>query len=68
MTADPEWFAEREEAPVNPGERFFALAKQATVNGYYTSEIGLMKDLRYRCAGYVAAPDGSCPARLIHDS
>ena len=29
-------------------ERFFVLAKQATIAGYYTSEIGIHKDLRYK--------------------
>jgi hypothetical protein len=33
MTPDPERLAEGEEAPLTPGERFFALAKQATLNG-----------------------------------
>lgn len=58
-----ESFVEREVAPVTPGERFFALAKEATVNGYYTSEIGLIKDLRYQGGTYVSEPDISCPAR-----
>ena len=55
-------FAEREEAPVTAEERFFALAKEATVNGYYTSEIGLMKDLKFKGGTYVAGPETSCPA------
>lgn len=29
-------------------EKFFAVTKQATVNGYYTSEIGIHKELRYK--------------------
>ena len=29
-------------------ERFFVLLKQMTVDGYYTSEIGLHRDLEYR--------------------
>ena len=37
----------------NPAERtsletFFANTKQATIHGYYTSEIGIHKDLRYK--------------------
>jgi gluconate 2-dehydrogenase subunit 3-like protein len=54
--------ARREVAPETPAERFFALAKEETVNGYYTSEIGLVKDLRYQGGTYVGKPDWSCPA------
>ncbi len=57
-----EQLAEREDAPLTPSERFFLLAKEATVNGFYTSEIGLMKDLRYQGGSYVAEPVVSCPA------
>jgi hypothetical protein len=49
-------------APTTPGERFFALAKEATVNGYYSSEIGLRKDLRYAGGTFVQAPESHCPA------
>jgi hypothetical protein len=52
--------AKHEFAPTTPGERFFALAKEATVNGYYTSEIGLRKDLRYAGGTFVEAPDSEC--------
>ena len=31
-----------------PLEAFFANTKQATIHGYYTSEIGIHKDLRYK--------------------
>ena len=31
-----------------PLERFFVGAKQATIHGYYTSEIGIHKELRYK--------------------
>lgn len=58
-----EHFAEREDAPMTPGERFFVLAKEATVNGYYTSEIGLVKDLQYGGGAYVSEADTACPAR-----
>jgi Gluconate 2-dehydrogenase subunit 3 len=34
--------------PETPIEAFFVIAKQATINGYYTSEIGIHKDLRYK--------------------
>ena len=33
---------------VTPLETFFVLAKQATIHGYYTSEIGIHKELRYK--------------------
>ena len=56
-------FAEHEFAPTTPAERFFALAKEATVNGYYTSEIGLVKDLRYAGGTFVDGPETHCPAR-----
>ena len=31
-----------------PVEKFFVTAKQATIHGYYTSEIGIHKELRYK--------------------
>jgi hypothetical protein len=31
-----------------PVEKFFITAKQATIHGYYTSEIGIHKELRYK--------------------
>ena len=31
-----------------PLERFFVAAKHATIHGYYTSEIGIHKELRYK--------------------
>jgi len=33
---------------VTPLETFFAMTKQATIHGYYTSEIGIHKELRYQ--------------------
>jgi Gluconate 2-dehydrogenase subunit 3 len=39
----------RQEAnPTNPLEQFFKDAKDATIRGYYTSEIGIQKDLQYQ--------------------
>jgi len=32
----------------SPVEEFFVTAKQATIHGYYTSEIGIHKELRYK--------------------
>jgi hypothetical protein len=37
-----------ERAPQTPLEEFFVISKQATVNGYYTSEIGIHQELRYQ--------------------
>jgi hypothetical protein len=59
-----EQLAGREFAPETPGERFFVLAKEATVNGYYTSEIGLVRDLRYQGGTYVGQPDWNCPTHV----
>lgn len=35
-------------APQSPLEAFFATTKHATVQGYYTSEIGIHQELRYK--------------------
>jgi hypothetical protein len=40
--------SKNERKPETPAERFFTLTKQATIHGYYTSEIGIHKDLRYK--------------------
>ena len=37
-----------EKAPQTPLETFFVMVKQATIRGYYTSEIGIHQDLRYK--------------------
>jgi hypothetical protein len=37
-----------EKAPRTLLETFFVMAKQATIRGYYTSEIGIHQDLRYK--------------------
>ncbi len=37
-----------EKEPQTPVETFFAMAKTATIHGYYTSEIGIHKELRYK--------------------
>jgi hypothetical protein len=37
-----------ERAPQTPLETFFAIAKQATIRGYYTSKIGIHDELRYK--------------------
>jgi len=35
-------------APKTPLETFFVMAKQATIRGYYTSNIGIHEELRYK--------------------
>ncbi len=40
--------AKNEAAPQTPVETFFVAAKDWTIRGYYTSEIGIHKDLRYQ--------------------
>jgi hypothetical protein len=37
-----------ERAPQTPLETFFVMTKQATVNGYYTSKIGIHDELHYK--------------------
>ena len=37
-----------ERAPQTPLETFFVMAKQATIRGYYTSNIGIHEELRYK--------------------
>ena len=40
--------ARNEDRPTNDLERFFAVVKAATINGYYTSQVGIQEDLGYR--------------------
>jgi gluconate 2-dehydrogenase gamma chain len=40
--------AQNESSPTTPIERFFRMLKLSVVNGYYTSAIGLHKELRYQ--------------------
>jgi Gluconate 2-dehydrogenase subunit 3 len=47
--------AANEENPTSDLERFFVLLKQMTVNGYYTSEIGIHKDMEYVGNAYLGA-------------
>jgi len=37
-----------ERAPTSPLETFFVMAKQATIRGYYTSNVGIHEELRYK--------------------
>jgi Gluconate 2-dehydrogenase subunit 3 len=41
--------------PQTPSETFFVMAKQATIHGYYTSEIGIHKELHYKGNQLLAA-------------
>jgi Gluconate 2-dehydrogenase subunit 3 len=47
--------AANEENPTTDLERFFVLLKQMTVNGYYTSSIGIHKDMEYVGNAYLGA-------------
>ena len=46
--------AKNESDPKTPLERFFVEAKLRTIQGYYTSEIGIHKDLRYKGNQFLA--------------
>ncbi len=46
--------AANETHPATELERFFTLLKQMTINGYYTSEIGIHQDLEYQGNTYLA--------------
>jgi hypothetical protein len=53
--------AAHETHPTTDLERFFVALKQMTVNGYYTSEIGIHQDLEYIGNTYVAEFPGYPP-------
>jgi hypothetical protein len=55
LTEALERAAAKEENPASDLERFFVLLKQMTVNGYYTSEIGIHKDMEYVGNAYLGA-------------
>jgi hypothetical protein len=40
--------SQNERQPATPLERFFVTTKRAAIQGYYSSEIGIHKDLRYK--------------------
>jgi hypothetical protein len=50
--------AEHEEHPQTDLEHFFVLLKETTVNGYYTSAIGIHQDLQYQGNTYLASFPG----------
>ena len=52
-----------EEHPTTSLEHFFAALKRMTVNGYYTSEIGIHQDLQYQGNTYLGQfPSCTLPA------
>jgi hypothetical protein len=53
--------AAHEEQPTTDLERFFTVLKLMTVNGYYTSEIGIDKDLEYIGNTYLDSFPGCDP-------
>ena len=58
--------AANEENPTTDLERFFVLLKQMTVNGYYTSEIGVHKDMEYVGNAYLGAfPECTHPEHQV---
>ena len=50
--------AQHEGQPQRELERFFAILKEMTVNGYYTSAIGIHQDLQYVGNTYLASFPG----------
>ncbi len=48
QTALLEKLSAKEDAPSSPIEKFFVRAKKATVDGYYTSAIGIHDELEYQ--------------------
>lgn len=45
--------SKREANPQTAEERFFRLIKNATIDGYYTSEIGIHQELKYKGNSYL---------------
>jgi gluconate 2-dehydrogenase gamma chain len=50
--------ASQEANPQTPQQRFFVSLKQMTLQGYYTSEIGIHQDLQYQGNSYLDAFQG----------
>ncbi|PYU00832.1 MAG: hypothetical protein DMG38_05950 [Acidobacteria bacterium] len=59
--------AAHEDHPTTDLERFFQTLKHMTVNGYYTSAIGIHQDLQYQGNAYLSAFPG-CPLNEIGGS
>lgn len=45
--------SKNEKSPQTAEEKFFKLVKDATIDGYYTSEVGIHKELKYRGNTYL---------------
>jgi gluconate 2-dehydrogenase gamma chain len=45
--------SKNEKSPKSVEERFFKTVKNATIDGYYTSEIGIHKELKYKGNSYI---------------
>ena len=45
--------SKNERSPQTPEERFFRTIKYATIDGYYTSEIGIHQELKYKGNSYL---------------
>jgi len=45
--------SKNEKAPSTPEERFFRTVKNATIDGYYTSKIGIHQELKYKGKSYL---------------
>ena len=56
--------AAAEKSPSSPAEHFFADMKSATLFGYYTSQVGLVKELGYMGNAALSAFPG-CPAAAV---
>ena len=48
QTALMERISRNEDQPATPEEKFFVVLKTATIDGYYTSSIGIHQDLEYQ--------------------
>ncbi len=59
--------ARGESSPSSPAERFFVRLKRATADGFYTSRIGLLDDLKYQGNTYVEGP-ATCQEKLAGSS
>jgi Gluconate 2-dehydrogenase subunit 3 len=57
--------AEHEGDPQTELERFFKTLKEMTVNGYYTSAIGIHKDLQYQGNTYLASFPGCTMPSIV---
>jgi hypothetical protein len=47
--------AAHEDKPTNDAERFFVLLKSMTISGYYTSSVGIHREVQYK--GNTALPE-----------